>query len=93
MVGALKTVISKVTAMRTSNLTKEIKRYNSAYLFFSPVNAKMALETDLILKPIGNSQHVALKNTQATVTPSRAYLYLSNLFNGDKLLGKSVLDK
>jgi hypothetical protein len=49
----------------------------------------MPVDTDITLKPIGDKQHVVLKNTKATVTPSFVYIYLSNLFNGDKLLGKS----
>ncbi|PNF31910.1 hypothetical protein B7P43_G07901 [Cryptotermes secundus] len=54
------------------------------------VNAKLTVETDLTLKQIENREHVVLKNSQVTVTPSRMYVYLSNLFNGDKLLGKET---
>jgi hypothetical protein len=75
------------------NLTQVIKRSNSAFLFSSSVNSKMPIDTDMTLQTIGKNQHVVLKNTKATVTPSRVHLYLSNLFNGDKLLGKSVLAK
>jgi hypothetical protein len=67
--------------MRTSN-------HNLVFVFSSSVNAKMSIETDMTLETIGDSQHVVLKNTKATVTPSFLHMYLSNLFNGDNLLGK-----
>jgi hypothetical protein len=83
--------ISKITAIRTPNLTKVMEKYNLVLvhvLFSSSVNSKMPIETDMTLQQIGDRQHVVLKNTKATVTPSVVYIYLSNLFNGDKLLGK-----
>jgi hypothetical protein len=79
MIGTLKVLPSKV-----------IEEYNLACFFSPSVNSKLPVETDLTLEQIGGSQHVVLKNTKATVTPTRVYMHLTNLFNGDKLLGKAI---
>lgn len=54
------------------------------------VNYKMTYDFDFTVEPRNGNNFMVLKNTRATVTPERAYLRLTNLFNGDKTLGDQM---
>jgi hypothetical protein len=43
---------------------------------------------DWSLEQRGEYQHLTLRDPEAAVKPSRAHIHLSNLFDGDKFLGK-----
>ncbi|KDR22098.1 protein takeout-like [Zootermopsis nevadensis] len=54
------------------------------------VNNTLSYSYDWDLKQMGDYRHMILKNSKAEIKPSRAFIHLSNLFDGDKLLGNQI---
>ncbi|KDR22095.1 protein takeout-like [Zootermopsis nevadensis] len=54
------------------------------------VDSKMSVEGDFVQEIVGETQHAVVNNPRATMDPSRMYVLLTNLFNGDKVLGKQM---
>jgi hypothetical protein len=52
------------------------------------VNNTVTFSYDWDLEQIGAYTHMTIKNSIAAIKPSRAFIHFSNLFGGDKVLGK-----
>jgi hypothetical protein len=52
------------------------------------VNLNVTFETDYSLEPIRGKLHMVLKNATCAVWSGRTYIHLTNLFNGNEVLGK-----
>jgi hypothetical protein len=57
----------------------------------SAVNNKVTFSCDWNLEQREGYTHLFIKDSVAAIKPSRAYIHMSNLFDGDKLLGKSAI--
>lgn len=54
----------------------------------STVNIQGNFEFDYTLETRDGKQYMVVKNPVTTSTASRSYIHLTNLFNGNELLGK-----
>jgi hypothetical protein len=52
------------------------------------VNNIVTYSYDWVLEQKGAYKHLLLRDPVAGIKPSKAYIHLSNLFDGDKFLGK-----
>jgi hypothetical protein len=52
------------------------------------VNLNVTFDTDYSLQPIRGKIHMVLENGKSTVWSGRTYVHLTNLFNGNEVLGK-----
>lgn len=52
------------------------------------VNLHVIFDTDYALKPISGKLHMVLQNATCAVRSGRTYIHLTNLFNGNEVLGK-----
>jgi hypothetical protein len=52
------------------------------------VNLRVTFDTDYALKPISGKLHMVLQNATCLVRSGRTYIHLTNLFNGNEVLGK-----
>jgi hypothetical protein len=55
------------------------------------VNNTVTYSYDWDLEQIEAYKHLITKNSIAAIKPSRAYIHLSNLFDGDEVLGKCAI--
>jgi hypothetical protein len=53
-----------------------------------PENATVTYDHDFTLEPTDGDIYMVIHNPRTTVTPARAYFTLTNLFNGDPMLGE-----
>jgi hypothetical protein len=53
-----------------------------------PENVAVTYDHDFTLEPMNGDVYMVIQNPGTTVTPTRAYIQLSNLFNGDPVLGE-----
>jgi hypothetical protein len=53
-----------------------------------PENVTVKYDHDYTLEPINGDIHMLVQNPQTTVIPGRVYIHLTNLFNGDSVLGE-----
>jgi hypothetical protein len=51
-------------------------------------NVTVTYDHDYSLEPLDGDKYMVIHNPRATVTPGRAYIQLTNLFNGDPVLGE-----
>jgi hypothetical protein len=54
----------------------------------STVNVPSTFDFDYTLETRDGKQYMVLKNPMSNSAPSRIYIHLTNLFNGNELLGK-----
>ncbi|XP_069681787.1 protein takeout-like isoform X2 [Periplaneta americana] len=54
------------------------------------VNSKVTYDHDFTIEPKNGNNYMVQKNPRASVFPERAYFHMTNLFNGDKTLGKQM---
>jgi hypothetical protein len=53
-----------------------------------PENVTVTYDHDYTLEPMKGDMYMVIRNPETTVTPGRAYIQLTNLFNGDPALGE-----
>jgi hypothetical protein len=51
-------------------------------------NVQITYDHDYTLEPIKGDIYMVVRNATSTLEPSMAYIHLTNLFNGDPLLGE-----
>jgi hypothetical protein len=56
------------------------------------VNNIVTYSYDWDLEQKGEYKHLTVRDPVATIKPSKAHIHLSNLFDGDKFLGKCQRD-
>jgi hypothetical protein len=53
-----------------------------------PENVTVTYDHDFTLEPRNGEVYLVIQNPRTTVTPARAHIQLTNLFNGDPVLGE-----
>ncbi|GFG36381.1 hypothetical protein Cfor_06100, partial [Coptotermes formosanus] len=53
-------------------------------------NVQITYDHDYTLEPIKGDIYMVVRNATSTLEPSMAYIHLTNLFNGDPLLGTQM---
>jgi hypothetical protein len=53
-----------------------------------PENVTVTYDHDFTLEPTNGDTYMVIQSPRTTVTPARAYIKLTNLFNGDPILGE-----